>query len=232
MNLRSGLQSVVDWLIHSASRDPRVAIVLIVLAAGLFLWTIDRVLSLGLERVPLDERERAWLALAAPYFQVHLFRAGDLGGKTVLGLWRIRWLLRKDWLVRDAASARDKLDWLVQSGHRKDPRFRDPAQSAADLAIVDRALLAWDTMRLVFLARCCYAAGYIDVATTWTYVAAAARMARGGFASWTEWGRAFATGRAMWSGDARSYYTQLVEKLLREPRSVWSRTPWHLATQA
>jgi hypothetical protein len=224
--------ATIDSLVHYATKDLRVGILLIVLGGGLSLWLIDRLLSLGLRRVPLDERERGWLALAAPYFQIQGFAERELGGKTFFGLWRLRLLLRKDWGITDEASARARLDGLLQYGHRSDPHYRDPDQPAADLAIVDRALLAWDGMRLVFIARCCFAVGFLDVETTWRYVVAAVRLVRERYSSWEEWGRSFATGRAIWSGDASSYYTEKVEELLRQAKSPWRRIAWHEATRA
>src|SRR5262249_2479591 len=147
------LRKAMDSLLHYAIKDPRLGVLLVVLLAGLLLWALDRLLSLGLERIPLPERERGWLALAAPYFRVQGFPPGHPGGVTGVPGLRVRWLLKKDWGIVDAASARDRLDDLLRHGHRSDPRLRDPNQSPEDLAIVDRALLAWDGMRLVFVAR-------------------------------------------------------------------------------
>lgn len=199
------------------------------LLVGFVIWSLDALSGLLDRKVPLDERQRSRLALAAPYFTVHAFRDGDLTGKRPLGRLRIRRILRKDWYIRDEATSRDRLEDLVREGHRSDPRFQDPTQPREDQALVDRAMLAWDAIRIPFLARCCFAAGFIDEATVWHYVEAAAALARGGFEGWPQWGRAFLDGRVLWGGEARSYYEIVVDKLLKDPKSAWNRISWQQA---
>lgn len=221
----------IDTAVHYATKDMRLAILAAALLIGLAVWGIDTLASLFERRVALDEGQRARLALAAPYFTMHGFREGDLAGVRPLGRARIRWLLKKDWGITDQASAIDRLNGLLTEGHRSDPSLRDPNQPAADLAIVDRALLAWDGIRVVFLARCCYAVGHIDEATVWAAIAAAIQLIRGRFRGWEEWGRSFVAGRVIWAGGGGGEYEPVVEKLLRDSGSVWNRVPWELATR-
>jgi len=205
--------------------------VLAVLALGLAIWMFDVLLGLLQTKIPLDDRQRAWLALAAPYFEVHGFRSGDLGGIRPLGRLRIRYLLRKDWGIHDRQTAVDRIRRLLEEGHRSDPYYRDPDQPPADLAIVDRSLLAWDCTRAVWIARCCYSVGYLEAEAVWVAAASVAQLVRGKFRSWAEWGRSFAAGRVIWTGGVSSYYEIQVEKLLKDSSSVWSRIPWEIATQ-
>lgn len=200
------------------------------LLVGFVIWGVDALAGLLDPKVPLDERQRSRLALSAPYFTVHDFREGDLGGKRPLGRLRIRYLLRKDWGIRDEATARERLDDLVQYGHRSDPHFQDATQPREDQALVDRAMLAWDAIRIPFLARSCFAAGFLDESAVWHYVEAAAALARGGFEDWPQWGRAFLDGRVLWGGEARSYYEIVVDKLLKDAKSAWNRISWQQAT--
>ena len=226
------IQDVLDWLLSYAQREAWVPIVLMVLAVGLVIWLLDALGGLLDRRVPLDDRQRARLALAAPYFTVHSFREKDLVGKRPLGRLRIRYLLRKDWGINSETTALERLEDLVHYGHRSQPRFQDPTQPRADQELVDRAMLAWDALRIPWVARCCYAAGFLDEAAVWHYAEAGAALARGGFHRWEEWGRAFLDGRVLWGGEARSYYEIVVKKLLDDPKSVWRRVPWEEASGA
>ena len=223
----------MDWVLSYASKDTRLTIILIVLAllfVGLVVWSMDALADLLDKRVPLDDRQRARLALAAPYFTVHAFRERDLTGKRPLGRLRIRHFMRRDWGIRDGATSVERLEDLFRYGHRSDPRFQDATQPREDQALVDRAMLAWDAIRLPWLARCCYASGFVDEATVWHYADAGAALARSGFHGWEEWGRAFLDGRGLWGGEARSYYEVVVKKLLEDPKSVWNRISWEQST--
>jgi len=220
---------LIDWLISYARREVWVSIVLVVLAVGLALRLLDVISGLLDRRTPLDPRERARLALAAPYFIVHSFRDGDVVGKRPLGRLWMRILLRKDWGIRDHASALGRLEDLVRYGHRSDPEYQDATQPREDQELVDRAMLAWDAIRVPFLARCALAAGFIDEAALWHYADVAAVLARGTFSDWQQWGNAFLDGRVIWSGE-RSYYETVVEKLLADHKSPWNRVSWQEAT--
>jgi hypothetical protein len=213
-------------------KDVRIQIVLLALLVGIVIWAVDAGAGLLDKRVPLDERQRARLALAAPYFTVHSFREGDLVGKRPFGRLWMRHLLRRDWGIRDEATAVERLEDLLHYGHRSDPRYQDPTQPREDQALVDRAMLAWDAIRIPWVARCCFAAGFVDEATVWHYANAGAALVRGGFRGWEEWGRAFLDGRVLWGGEARSYYEIVVKKLLEDSKSIWNRVSWQEATSA
>ena len=225
MNAR--IRDAIDLAVSYVQKDARISIVLVALLVGFVIWLADAGAGLLDRRVPLHARQRSRLALAAPYFTVHSFREGDLVGKRPLGRLWMRRLLRKDWGIRDQATAVERLEDLVHYGHRSDPRFQDPTQPREDQALVDRAMLAWDAIRLPWLARCCYTSGFVDEVTVWHYADAGAALARSRFGGWEEWGRAFLDGRVLWGGDARSYYEVVVKKLLEDPKSVWNRVSWH-----
>lgn len=219
-------QQLVSDIASYLRRHERLASVLVVAAVLVAIWCVDLVLDRFVSRVRLTDVQRARLALAAPYFEIHGFRDGDLGGKRPLGRLWTRWLLRKDWKIVDRDSAVGVLAWLLQHGQRSDPRFQDSRQTAADQRLVDRALLAWDAIRVVFVARCAFAVGYLDAATLWQAADAAAALARGSFRSWQDWGPAFVDGRVLWGGDPNAYYKVKVDRLLADRGSVWHRVGW------
>lgn len=228
----SDLQEILRIGIHYAIKEPVLGILLLLLLAGAAVSSVDVLLGALGPRVRLDPRQRARLALAAPYFVMHGFRPGDLAGLTPFDRRRVRAFLHRDWGISDRTAALARLDGLVREGHRSDPHLRDPDQPAADLEIVDRSLLAWDAMRIVFLARCCFACGYLDEGAVWSATDEAARLARGRFHGWAEWGRSFVAGRVIWAEGAGDEYEAVVERLLRKGGSEWSRTLWEVAVSA
>lgn len=211
--------------------DPRAQLGLALLVVVLLVLLLSATRQRRARGVRLDVGGRARMALAAPYFEIHHFRSGDLAGLSAVDRRRLRWVLRKDWEIVDAATAQAEVEHLERSGHRGDPRFRDRRRSAMEQQRVDRALLAWDAMRLVFLARCCFALGYLDAVATWRAIDAAAALARSGFASWAEWGDAFLEGRVLWGASPDSYHRVLVRRYLSAPRSPWTRVAWRDAVR-
>jgi hypothetical protein len=223
-------RSLVESFLSYVRDDARLGVFLVLGALLLAGAALDHALGLLGRRTRLTVPQRQRLALAAPYFEAHGFRRGDLGGQRPSGRLRLRHVLKKDWGIVDAATAAARLDELLRFGHRSDPSFRSPDQSAEERALVERSLLAWDAMRLVFIARCCYTIGYLDAATTWGYADAAARLAAGSFRGWADWGRAFLDGRVLWGGEARSHYETVVDRL-QKGSGTWTRVPWESAVQ-
>lgn len=203
----------------------------LLLAVGLLLtWLGDLAIGLVESRVALTAQQRSWLSLAAPYFVINEFREGDLRGLRPLGRRRVRRFLREDWGISDGGSAVAGLEDLWRYGHRSDPSYHRAGASPAERAAADRGLLAWDAMRLVFVARCCFAVGFIDATTAWAYVGAGRQLAQASFTSWAEWGQAFLDGRTIWGGPGIELYRQVVGRLLADPKSAWGRHPWAAAT--
>jgi hypothetical protein len=233
----SELKNVPSWTL---AQDLRLVLLVVLVAGIAAVWVVDQLADrLFVRRVPVGERERGWLALAAPYFRVHSFRSGDLGGKTPLGRFWMKRFIKRDWGIVDRATAIEALNDLLHHGHRENPHLRDANQPATDLETVDRALLAWDAMRVIFLARCCFALGHLDEQETWSFVYAGVGLAatRGAasrtFRNWGEWGRSWVIGRMLWSAGTKgtSYYEYVVEKLLAKPSSVWNRYEWESVTR-
>ncbi|MEP7155415.1 MAG: DUF1266 domain-containing protein [Betaproteobacteria bacterium] len=114
--------------------------------------------------------------------------------------------------------------------YRPGPQPPAPPQSPPPSRHVEfRALLAWDLMRLVFVARCCASVGLIEPGDLWRYADRAARNAEHHFDNWAEWSAAFLQGRRMWTRDVNAGYACVVKRLLASRTSVWNRVKWEEA---
>jgi len=223
------------------------------------LWLIDIASEFCDDVTPLTSAQSAQLALAAPYFAVHGFSYETLQGKRPFARLIIRCLLYTDWHITSSASAAQTLEWLAAKGARdsgQGPAASRPPCAArpvrgSDIRAVPvsldygdaqkivfepqrefRALLAWDVVRLVFVARCCASLGLIDARQFWDYVERAGRLASMHFGSWRGWADAFLLGREVWTGEADGGYRHAVQGLLSHPGSIWKRVGWIDATGA
>jgi hypothetical protein len=206
-----------------------VAIVLVALLIGFVIWLLDVVGGLLDRRVRLDERQRSRLALAAPYFTVHSFRDGDLTGRRPLGRLWVRHLLRKDWGIRDEASAVERLEGprALRPPQRPalpgpDAAARGPGAGRPRHARLGRHPLPW--VGPLLLHRRLRRRGDGVALRRGRRLAGAPRLRQ-----LEEWGRAFLDGRVLWGGEARSYYEIVVKKLLEDSNSVWNRISWQEA---
>jgi hypothetical protein len=89
------------------------------------------------------------------------------------------------------------------------------------LPSVQRALLAWDATRMIHVARLCFFAGYLDEATAWAHVRAAAALIAPHFRTYADFGRAFLEGRALHVGQSEPALDAAVAALETEPSSPW-----------
>ena len=90
-----------------------------------------------------------------------------------------------------------------------------------ELATINPA--AWDFGRLVNVARWCLACGYINEDTAWKYIMHAKDEAARIYANWTDFARAYITGRAIWGGDsvALDDMMDIADGLLKDETSPW-----------
>ncbi|HMI91411.1 MAG TPA: DUF1266 domain-containing protein [Polyangiales bacterium] len=205
------------------------ALVAVAMLAALVLWLPGKLIDAASERMaskrPLDDAERALLALAAPYARVHEMTDAHLGGFPAGERQRVWNVLARDWNIHGTRAkkhtlALEQLDWLLAEGDRSDPEL--PARVPSDaLPAVQRALLAWDASRLIHVARLCFFAGYIDEATAWLHVRAAAALIAPHFRTYADFGRAFLEGRALSVGQSEPALDAAVASLEKEASSPW-----------
>src|SRR4029079_5524122 len=92
-------------------------------------------------------------------------------------------------------------------------------------------LTAWDTVRLSFLARATFTAGWVDETTAWDVALEAARKLQRSYDSWAEMSQNFLLGRGFW-GEASPASMEAFHKnatwLLNNERSPWTQLPWDL----
>ncbi len=203
------------------------------LLLALLFWprALDAILLLFERRRVLDPAERARLALAAPYARLWHMADCDLAGLPPRRRQRVWNMLARDWDIRGLRSrkrelARGVLDWLRDGGHRADPALVGAPEPEGGRV---RALLAFDCARLVYLARLCHFAGYIDESDAWQYIGAATRRLAPAFDSWSAYSAAFLAGRALWASGTDADLTNAVAWLLRDGRSPWATYPWSAA---
>ncbi len=160
--------------------------------------------------------------------------------------------LKEDWDITDRKSAIEVLDWLVNEGHRKDydevlkilkegkASDYEGLEEAEELykkcntmlttklkidkKILDKVtLMAWDTDRLVNVARWCYYLKYINEEETWKYIEKAKEMSQSSFNSWEEYYASNVYGRAIaYSGEPQELLSA-GDYLLKNKNSIWKK---------
>lgn len=162
-------------------------------------------------------------------------------------------VLKDGWDTTSKEAAIETLEWLVNEGHRieadevfevikagkggdypelkKTIKLYDKANSTmkTQLGFKDesfnnvKTVAAWDTDRLVTVARWCYSAGYITEEEAWKYVDKAVAMAQSSFNSWEEYYISCVYGRAIaYEGDI----DELIgtgKALFKNSDSVWKK---------
>lgn len=208
------------------------ALAALMLLAALVLRRRQRRASVEIEKKmagkrPLDDSERALLALAAPYARVNAMTDEHLAGLAVRERGRVCNVLERDWGIRGSRVnkrrlARSQLKWLLERGDRCDLELqvRVPADALPGL---QRSLLAWDAARAIHVARLCFFAGYLDEAGAWSHVRAAAALVAPHFRTYADFGRAFLEGRALHVGAPEPALDAAVVALAQEASSPWQR---------
>lgn len=160
--------------------------------------------------------------------------------------------LKEDWDIKDRKSAIEVLNWLVNEGHRKDydevlkilqegkAKEYEGLEEAEELykkcntmlttkfkidkKILDKVtLMAWDTDRLVNVARWCYYVKYINEEETWKYIEKAKEMAQTSFNSWEEYYASNVYGRSIaYSGEPQELLSA-GDYLLKNKNSIWKK---------
>ena len=88
-------------------------------------------------------------------------------------------------------------------------------------------VVGWDAGRLIFIARLCYDAKYIDEEEAWTYIDVAYSQAKSAFRSWNELAKSYVIGRFIWRGkDADDGVQYLADNLVNKPNSPWKQVEW------
>lgn len=160
--------------------------------------------------------------------------------------------MKDDWGISDRKSAIEVLDWLVNEGHRAEmdevlnilregrANEYEGLEEAEDLykkcnnmltetfkmdkKILDKvSIMAWDTDRLVNVARWCYYLKYIKEDEAWKYIEKAKNLAQGSFNSWEEYYASNVYGRALAYSGAPQMLLNAGESLLKDKNSIWKR---------
>ena len=83
--------------------------------------------------------------------------------------------------------------------------------------------IAFDTTRLISVARWCAESKYISEKELWEYVDFADEQAHKSLTSWEDYGKSYLIGYCLWGADGYElkYRTPTVKKLMNEPDSPW-----------
>ena len=156
--------------------------------------------------------------------------------------------LRTSWNVRDAASLRATLEWLLESGHNdvfvrlvsslNEQLFdlddstrgrRDFLLQNWDKAAASGHILAFDLARVSNLSRFGYSACYISSAEAWEWIHRAALRAQPLFSSWAEFASNMRFGFEFWDAaePCNEDFFKQREFLLKSPKSPWVVLPWN-----
>jgi hypothetical protein len=160
--------------------------------------------------------------------------------------------LKEDWSISNRKSAIEVLDWLVNEGHRtdidevlnilkagKENEYEGLEEAAKlykkcnnmlittfkmDKKILDKVTtMAWDTDRLVNVARWCYDLKYISEEEAWNYIESAKKLSQSSFDSWEEYYASNVYGRALaYNGDPQ-ILLNAGEALLKDKNSIWKK---------
>ena len=179
----------------------------------------------GPSPTPLGAADRWAIALSSMYSRINrgsddrLAPFGFLRRQSSWNMLRANWGVDGVTRKRKHEQSRQMLDWLGQVGHRSE--LADPGDSEAE-----QDLLAWDTARLVHVARHAFHAGFIDQAEAWSYIRPMAGAAQSRYPSWAEYARRFGRGRLRWLTERDPTIDQAIADLLRDPASPWRTLDW------
>lgn len=165
--------------------------------------------------------------------------------------------LGRDWGIHGPGDVERTFDWLRHQGHSAhfermlQGLAHVPAQQREGLIAAqdgdagkalrfvaehgaeakDGKLVAWDLVRLSFLARATFTAGWIDEAAAWNVALEAARKLQRAYGSWSELSENYLLGRGFWgegSPESMARFRINAVWLLTSERSPWTRLPWDL----
>jgi hypothetical protein len=121
----------------------------------------------------------------------------------------------------------DALPLLRSRGYvRGAPLYLPLLECISDLDLEDKSTLAWDMGRMVNVARWSYELGYITESEAWAYIFHAEAESASFYEDWAGFGNAYIIGRSMWGdNNMLSVHIDMVEKLLKDPKSPWAFMP-------
>ncbi len=84
---------------------------------------------------------------------------------------------------------------------------------------------AWDYGRLVFVARLCFDAGYLNQEEAMKIINDAYKKAKSNYSNWEDFAKSYVIGRAMWGGinSSNNGITSIAQDLLNDVESPWLR---------
>lgn len=170
---------------------------------------------------PLSESRLWMLALSAMYI-------ADNGGSHLWcppHSWWTRqqaWdMLRHFWSIQGRTHkerntrALQTLTWLKDKGHRTEAT----SENSLDL-------LAWDYGRLIYVARMCVHAGFLEEKDAWNWIIPAAHTLQNSYTSWSNYANHFMRGRLWWASEEDIRLRKVIEHLLIDLNSPWVRLKW------
>jgi hypothetical protein len=141
--------------------------------AAVYTWSQRRKPDARQRQDRLDPR-KAWAQAVMAIYQ------GDAGDAGYWDRQRATGLIQKGWSTPDAAALTELIERYVHG----------------------ECNVGFDKIRIVWLARLGFAAGWYDEATSWRYVFAAQTALQQAYGSWLELRAAVEQGRAQWYGGA------------------------------
>jgi len=170
----------------------------------------------------------------------------------VIAEWKQR--LKNDWDIVDRGTLLGQLNWLVQTGHRKEfstlalrvlkaspeeikamalKAKGDPeAINKLDFVLKytpllkEKGLFAWDCCRHIFLCRIGYLVGYLSKEEAVNSIMKSARLLQKTYDSWTDMGQNYLWGREFWSYKHTSQDGRLYHELYLKLLNTPS-SPWN-----
>lgn len=201
--------------------------------ANLLGFLVFKLLS---KPVPKESDPARLWALAIGGLFVHRFKGKHnvMHFLTVAGrgLFNVKMSLDNDWDIGPQKTeeqrhhaAIETLEWLLHHGHRASYlEDNQAAQKGAETSMED--VLAFDMVRVNFVARGCATFGYITDEQAWYYILAGAQTVQNHFSNWEEFGAAYVRGRAWWSPKPNPKWVHKeLDAVLKNPQSGWHQ--WH-----
>jgi hypothetical protein len=167
---------------------------------------------------------------------------------------KLREMLLEGWWIKGPQDVEPMLGWLDREGHTNQLRGMlnalaavPPHQLEAWLGKYDKdvqqallfakehreefkngEIVAWDLVRLIYVARASFSAGYLDDAKAWHHIQHAAQRLQRTYSSWSEMSENYLLGRRYWGegGAQQKYFDAAASWLLTDKKSPWRRLDW------
>jgi len=129
--------------------------------------------------------------------------------------------LMRGWGVLTPSEANERIEWLLEKGHRVGWEAQGVGPAAA--------FMGWDAVRAATVAGWAYRAYLIDKQTAWQFHLKVAELLRATYRTWAEVGQSYVHGLNVWSdGDSEivAPTAAAVGWLTSHPASPWVQLPW------